>query len=127
MVPSRDGAVYKVYIAVADTGRRRHRMRTRVAVSRRKLLQGAAFASATAALGLPRFAFGTRGAGSPRPFPLSAVRLAPSPWLQAVEANRAYLARLEPDRLLHNFREQAGLAPKGAPYGGWEAETIAGH
>ena len=102
-------------------------MRTRIAVTRRRLLQGAALVSAAAALGLPRLAFGTGHAGSPRPFPLSAIRLAPSPWLQAVESNRAYLARLEPDRLLHNFREQAGLAPKAAPYGGWEAETIAGH
>jgi uncharacterized protein len=126
MIPSRDAAVYKVYIAVADTGRPRHWMRTRIAVSRRRFLQGAACASA-AALGLPRLALGTRDAGSLRPFPLSAIRLAPSPWLQAVESNRAYLARLEPDRLLHNFRAQAGLPPKAAPYGGWEAETIAGH
>ena len=61
------------------------------------------------------------------PFPLSAIRLTPSPFLQAVDANRAYLHRLEPDRFLHNFRTQAGLAPKGEPYGGWEQDTIAGH
>ncbi|HEU4516272.1 MAG TPA: beta-L-arabinofuranosidase domain-containing protein, partial [Steroidobacteraceae bacterium] len=62
-----------------------------------------------------------------RPFPLSAVRLGPSPWLQAVAANRAYLHRLEPDRLLHGYRVAAGLAPRGERYGGWEQETIAGH
>ena len=97
-----------------------------MAVSRRKLLQGAAFASAAAALGVPRFALGAL-AESPRPFPLAAVRLKPSPWLDAVDSNRAYLKRLEPDRLLHNYREQAGLPAKALPYGGWEAETISGH
>lgn len=61
------------------------------------------------------------------PFPLSSVRLLPSPFLTALEANRAYLHKLEPDRLLHNFRTQAGLEPKGEVYGGWESDTIAGH
>jgi uncharacterized protein len=61
------------------------------------------------------------------PFPLEAVRLRPSPYLTAVESNGAYLLRLEPDRLLHNFRVSAGLAPKGPAYGGWEAESLAGH
>ena len=62
-----------------------------------------------------------------RPLPLDAVRLRSSVWLDAVEANRAYLKRLEPDRLLHGYRRQAGLTPKAEPYGGWEGETIAGH
>ena len=61
------------------------------------------------------------------PLPLADVRLLPSPFLDAVEANRAYLHRLEPDRLLHNFRASAGLSPKGEVYGGWESDTIAGH
>jgi DUF1680 family protein len=61
------------------------------------------------------------------PFPLEAVRLLPSDYLTALEANRAYLMRLEPDRLLHNFRLQAGLAPKSDAYGGWESDSIAGH
>jgi DUF1680 family protein len=61
------------------------------------------------------------------PFPLEAVRLGPSHFLSAMEANRTYLFQLEPDRFLHNFRAQAGLAPKGPVYGGWEAESIAGH
>lgn len=61
------------------------------------------------------------------PFPLGAVRLKPSHFLDAVEANRAYLHRLEPDRLLHNYRKFAGLEPKAEAYGGWEADTIAGH
>jgi uncharacterized protein len=62
-----------------------------------------------------------------RPLPLSAVRLKPSIWATAVETNGAYLLSLEPDRLLHNFRKYAGLPPKGELYGGWEAESIAGH
>ena len=62
-----------------------------------------------------------------RPVPIANVRLLPSPFLDALAANRAYLFRLDADRLLHNYRAQAGLAPKGASYGGWEAETIAGH
>ena len=59
--------------------------------------------------------------------PLADVRLLPSPFADAVEANRKYLLQLEPDRLLHNFRKFAGLEPKGEAYGGWEADTIAGH
>jgi DUF1680 family protein len=33
-----------------------------------------------------------------------------------------YLLTLEPDRLLHNFRLNAGLAPKAPVYGGWESQ-----
>jgi len=62
-----------------------------------------------------------------RPVPLDAVRLLPSPYLTAVTVNLAYLHRLDPDRLLHNFRSQAGLTPKGAVYAGWESDTIGGH
>jgi DUF1680 family protein len=61
------------------------------------------------------------------PFPLESVRLNPSPFLDAVNANLNYLKRIEPDRLLHNFRLHAKLEPKGEAYGGWEADTIAGH
>lgn len=59
--------------------------------------------------------------------PLSRVRLTPSPWLDAVNANRRFLLSLEPDRLLSRFRGNAGLAPKAEVYGGWESDTIAGH
>ncbi|WP_024891618.1 glycoside hydrolase family 127 protein [Luteimonas huabeiensis] len=55
------------------------------------------------------------------------VRLLPSVFAEQVAATRGYLLRLSPDRLLHNFRQQAGLAPRAEPYGGWEADTIAGH
>lgn len=62
-----------------------------------------------------------------RPAPLSAVRLKPSIYADAVETNRRALLALEPDRLLHNFHVSAGLPPKGEVYGGWEARGVAGH
>lgn len=62
-----------------------------------------------------------------RPLPLAAVRLRPSPFLDAVETNRRYVMSLSPERLLHNFYTSAGLPTKGETYGGWEARGIAGH
>lgn len=85
---------------------------------------------AGAALGLvPSVAFASPLPAPPRakPFPLSQVRLLPSPFLTAVEANGRYLLSLDADRLLHNFYVGAGMPPKGATYGGWEARGIAGH
>jgi uncharacterized protein len=86
------------------------------------MLQG----SASAGLLLAAYPASASSA-SAKPAPLNAVRLLPSPYLTAVTANLAYLHRLEPDRLLHNFRAQAGLASKGAVYAGWESDTIGGH
>jgi hypothetical protein len=101
-------------------------MQTPFAVSRRRVLQGTLLATLASAFGLPRAALSLQR-NAVRPLPMSSVRLLPSPWLQALESNRAYLHRLEPDRLLHDYRLQAGLAPRGERYGGWEKETIAGH
>lgn len=100
----------------------------RLRVSRRALLQGAA--AGALALALPSRLRALAPPALPAaasPFPLEAVRLLPSPFLDALEANRAYLHRLSADRLLHNYRRHAGLEPKAEPYGGWEADTIAGH
>jgi DUF1680 family protein len=55
-----------------------------------------------------------------QPFSMSQVRLAASPFQQAAEANRAYMDRLPADRLVHNFRLNAGLPSSAAPLGGWE-------
>lgn len=55
-----------------------------------------------------------------RPFQLKNVRLLDGPFKQAMERNRKYLHDLEPDRLLHNFRTNAGLASTAEPLGGWE-------
>ena len=57
----------------------------------------------------------------PRYFALADVRLLPGPFLDAQKLDEAYLLRLEPDRMLHNFRVNAGLAPKAPVYGGWES------
>ncbi|MBC3880848.1 glycoside hydrolase family 127 protein [Undibacterium sp. LX40W] len=54
------------------------------------------------------------------------VRLLPSVYLDALRSNQAYLLRLQADRMLHNYYRFAGLSSKGKPYGGWEADTIAG-
>lgn len=55
-----------------------------------------------------------------RLFALNEVRLLPSPFLQAQHADRDYLLRLNPDRLLSHLRKNAGLKPKAPPYGGWD-------
>jgi DUF1680 family protein len=98
-------------------------------ISRRALLQGAAHSAALLAIApsLAAAVAGGRQRVQAEAFPLESVRLLPSPYLTALEANRKYLHTLEPDRLLHNFRAQAGLEPKGEIYGGWESDSIAGH
>jgi DUF1680 family protein len=61
-------------------------------------------------------------------FPLDSVRLLEgSPFVAAVNANRAYLLALEPDRLLAPFRREAGLPGKAQSYGNWESEGLDGH
>ncbi|MEP6847221.1 MAG: glycoside hydrolase family 127 protein [Acidobacteriota bacterium] len=98
-------------------------------IDRRTFLHLAAAAPIAAGLvdiGLARTA-DTAFPAKASPFPLEAVRLLRSPFLDAVNANQRYLHKIEPDRLLHNFRVHAGLKPKGDAYGGWEADTIAGH
>jgi DUF1680 family protein len=54
------------------------------------------------------------------PWPLTDVRLLDGAFHHAQEVNRAYMLQLEPDRLLSHVRENAGLAAKGRPYGGWD-------
>src|SRR5262245_18174565 len=66
----------------------------------------------------PGFAAGSRRA---RYFGLDRVRLSAGPFLAAQQLDADYLLRLEPDRLLANFRVNAGLAPKAPVYGGWES------
>ena len=97
-------------------------------VTRRYLLQAAASAAACFAAKHSAGAALRPQAAAPavEPFPLECVRLGPSLYLTALEANRAYLFSLEPDRLLHNYRVNSGLEPKAAIYGGWESGSIAG-
>ena len=104
-----------------------------IRLNRRFLLASVALGGATSLFPGARRALAARGPGSfvagesVTPVPLQDVRLLPSHWLDAVESNRAYLLSLSADRLLHNFRTQAGLPAKGEVYGGWENDTIAGH
>ena len=53
-------------------------------------------------------------------FPLEDVRVLGGPFQAAQETDRAYLLKLDPDRLLADLRKNAGLAPKAAHYGGWD-------
>jgi uncharacterized protein len=54
-------------------------------------------------------------------FPLAQVRLGAGPFLTAQKLDEKYLLELDADRLLHNFRVNAGLSPKAPVYGGWES------
>ncbi|MGL4942562.1 MAG: beta-L-arabinofuranosidase domain-containing protein [Thermoguttaceae bacterium] len=60
-------------------------------------------------------------------FPLSQVRLLASPFKEAQDKDAAYLLTVDVDRLMANFRENAGLKPVKPRYDGWESQTIAGH
>jgi uncharacterized protein len=55
-----------------------------------------------------------------RAFPLADVRLLDGPLKRALDLDKQYLLALDVDRLLHNFRTNAGLASTAQPLGGWE-------
>ena len=55
-----------------------------------------------------------------QPFPMTQVRLLPGPFQDAADWNRGYMSRLPVDRLVHNFRVNAGLPSAAKPFGGWE-------
>ena len=57
-------------------------------------------------------------------FPLRDVRMLDGPFRDAKQRDLTYLLSLEPDRLLHTFRLNAGLATTAKPYGGWEAPAV---
>ncbi|MGQ9730320.1 MAG: beta-L-arabinofuranosidase domain-containing protein [Candidatus Zipacnadales bacterium] len=57
-------------------------------------------------------------------FDLRDVTLEDGPCLVAREANRKYLLELDPERLLHAFRVNAGLPSGAEPLGGWEAPHV---
>jgi DUF1680 family protein len=57
-------------------------------------------------------------------FPLRQVRLGDGPFKDAQQRDLAYLLRLDPDRLLHTFRLNAGLPSSAKPLGGWEAPDV---
>ncbi len=53
-------------------------------------------------------------------FDLRDVRVTAGPFRHAMEMNKRYLLSLDPDRLLHVFRSNAGLPSDVQPLGGWE-------
>jgi DUF1680 family protein len=63
------------------------------------------------------------------PFDLAQIRLLPGPIRSRQDRNAEYLRALDPDRLLHDFRVNAGLPSSAAPLGGWEAPScgLRGH
>ncbi len=68
----------------------------------------------------------TRRAVRPKvlPFAMKDVKLLPGIYADAAEWNRGYMSRLPADRLLYNFRENAGISTGSAqPFGGWEAKA----
>src|SRR4051812_38194369 len=58
------------------------------------------------------------------PFDLRQVRLLDGPFKLAQDVDKKYLLSLDPDRLLHVFRLNAGLPSAAEPLGGWEAPKI---
>lgn len=53
-------------------------------------------------------------------FDLRDVRLLDGPFKHAQELDKQYLLSLDPQRLLHTFRLNAGLSTSAEPLGGWE-------
>ena len=102
--------------------------------ARRRTLRYAASAMAAAAVPPMAAAAAPGGAkaaaDAPAPlrlFPLSAVRLTASPFLEAQQTDLRYIMALNPDRLLAPFLREAGLTPKEASYGNWESSGLDGH
>jgi DUF1680 family protein len=52
-------------------------------------------------------------------FPLTDVRLLDGPFRHAMQMDHRYLLSLDPERLLHVFRLNAGIPSNATPYGGW--------
>lgn len=57
-------------------------------------------------------------------FSLTDVRLLDGPFREAMVRDQKYLLELDPERLLHTFRLNAGLPSSAKPLGGWEAPEV---
>ena len=82
----------------------------------------------------PRLAVEPAVPASQQLFSQGAVRLLDGPFKTNQDIDLAYLMRFEPDRLLSQFRVEAGLEPRAKAYGGWETPapkgktwSLAGH
>jgi hypothetical protein len=58
------------------------------------------------------------------PFDLRDVQLLDGPFREAMVRNQQFLLGVDNDRMLHNFRVNAGLPSSAKPYGGWEEPTV---
>jgi uncharacterized protein len=98
----------------------------RASASRRRFLTNVGLITSWAAVAptpvLGQSAQAHSGAPKLQAFDLTDVDLAEGPFLHAQRMTEAYLLKLQPDRMLHNFRVNAGLKAKAAVYGGWESE-----
>jgi DUF1680 family protein len=93
--------------------------------ARRAVLQAIAVAPWLSAAALAESARSAGRDATPRavePVALCDVRLLPGPFQAAQELDGRYLLSLNPERLLHNFRVNAGLEPRAPVYGGWESQ-----
>ncbi|HEX4125001.1 MAG TPA: beta-L-arabinofuranosidase domain-containing protein, partial [Tepidisphaeraceae bacterium] len=65
----------------------------------------------------------------PQPLPRSSIRLLDGSIFDRADLTGRYLLQLPPDRLLHNFRVNAGLPSSAQPLGGWESPAcgLRGH
>jgi DUF1680 family protein len=96
-------------------------------LNRRTLLQAMIAGAVASPVGAASAAAALDARAAPvEPVGLAQVRLLPSPYRDALDANLAYLLFLSSDRFLHNYHQFAGLPVKGEVYGGWESDTIAG-
>ena len=68
----------------------------------------------------PKFKVPAKVAIKAHPFDLRDVRLLDGPFRKAMELDRRYVLSLDPARLLHTFRLNAGLPSTAEPFGGWE-------
>jgi len=107
-------------------------MKDQKGLSRRQMLKnlGVGTVAATISTALPKTSaasalFDQKPGNQVKPklraFDLGDVQLLDGPFRQAQQLDARYLLQLEPDRLLHNFRVNAGLKPKAPVYGGWES------
>jgi uncharacterized protein len=62
-------------------------------------------------------------------FPLSRVTLLDGPFKSNMNRTTAYLAFVDPERMLHTFRRNVGVSSSAAALGGWETPTteLRGH
>src|SRR5262245_26875141 len=94
------------------------------------LLSGCAFDEGGPALGMAAQGVARPDVGvSLSAFPLSGVSLLDGPFKSNMSRTMAYLAFVDPDRMLHTFRLNVGLASSSAALGGWETPTteLRGH